>query len=323
MNRIKEIDFLKAVSILAVVGIHSISTTFESKDLIGKILGEALRFAVPGLLFAAGFLFNKNKEVHSRQIALKFIKRIIPPYLFCAFMIMFFNLPGKVQVLTVPSFLFNLFFGNVLGIYYYIFVILYLYCLSLLLRKLSDTIFVICWLVCFGTTILFYTNLKLFFPSSQNQFFFYLMRHPLIHLLPYLTGWLFSLYYKKIIFIKNYYQFVLLMILCLLCNQFVVAWVWSQLLTQVQIYFTILFLCLLGRNWQNNQIIFLSQSSYGIFLLHFPIVRAVQGLVPHITLDFSLGYALAAFMTGLGGSIMIIKLCQRIIGKYSIYLIGA
>lgn len=333
-NRINEIDILKAISIIAVVFIHSISTSFAGKELIEKILGDALRFAVPGLLFASGFLFNKNKNDSSKQIVVKFLTRIFPPYLFCSFIVLFFNLPGNLHPLndlTFNRFLFNITFGNILGVYYYIFVILYLYFFSLLLRKLSNTIIALLWCCSIGTTILFYTNLTLFFPPPQNRFFFYLMRHPIVHILPYLTGWFVSLHYERIIaFIKKRYN-VQLIILCLLniclltLNQFIKTFAYSQLIIQIQIYCSILFLCVIGKHYfkSNKIIIFLSKNSYGIFLIHFPIVRAVQTFAPEITLNFSMKYSFIAFIAGICGSIIIISIGRKIIGKYSKYLIGA
>ena len=60
-QRFHEIDALKCVSILTVVYIHSISTSFCPANFLGKLFADITKFAVPGLFFAAGFLFNLSK----------------------------------------------------------------------------------------------------------------------------------------------------------------------------------------------------------------------------------------------------------------------
>ena len=327
-RRFHEIDVLKCVSILTVVYIHSISTSFSPTNFLGILFANITSFAVPGLFFAAGFLFNIN-NVSTSQIITKKLIRILPPYIFCSLCIQFLNLPGlsvSLENLTTKQLMFNLIFGNTLGIYYFIFVLLYLYAFSLILRHIPDKWVLVIW----GISIflmLFFVKKVLF----QGYSFFILFRHPFIHVLPYLTGWVFLLYYQKITSIVRQHLTVIFFTLIILVIMLLTFTRMDggnfnlfPILTQFYIYLCIALLLIIGiKTTKHQKIIQLfSNYSYGIYLLHFPIVRSCQLLYPEIAVDYSFPYAFVSWSAGVSISIFIIFAIKKISGRYSVYLVG-
>jgi membrane-bound acyltransferase YfiQ involved in biofilm formation len=71
-----------------------------------------------------------------------------------------------------------------------------------------------------------------------------------------------------------------------------------------------------------KQIQFFSNYSYGIYLLHFPIVRSCQLLYPEIAADYSFWYAFVSWSAGISISVFIIFAIKKITRRYSVYLVG-
>jgi surface polysaccharide O-acyltransferase-like enzyme len=326
--RFHEIDVLKCVSILAVVYIHSISTSFSPTNFLGLFFADITRFAVPGLFFAAGFLFDINK-VSTGQIIKKKLIRILPPYVFCSLCIQFLNLPGlsvSLENLDAKQLIFNLVFGNTLGIYYFIFVLLYLYAFSLILRHIPDKWVLVIWGISIFLTLFFVKKVVL-----QGYSLFVLFRHPFFHCLSYLTGWIFFLYYQKITSIVKQHLTVIFLTFIILDIALLTfsrmnggSFNLFPILTQFHIYICITLLLILGIKTTKYQKIiqFFSDYSYGIYLLHFPIVRSCQLFYPEIAADFSFSYAFVSWSAGVSISVFIIFAIKKIAGRYSIYLVG-
>lgn len=328
-QRFHEIDVLKCVSILSVVYIHSISTSFYPANFLGRFMADFTGFAVPGLFFAAGFLFNKDK-VSTGQIIRKKIIRILPPYVFCSLCIQFLNLPGlsvRLENLNAKQLIFNLIFGNTLGIYYFIFVLFYLYAFSLILRRIQNKWVLAIWTASFFLLLFFVKNIFL-----HGHSLFVLFRHPSFHLFSYLTGWIFFVYYQKITSIVRQHLTVFFLTFIILD---IVLLTFSRMgggnfnsfpiLAQFHIYICITLLLILGmKGTKYKQIIqFFSNWSYGIYLLHFPVVRGCQLLYPEITADYSFWYAFVSWSAGVSISVFIIYVIKKITGRYSIYLVGS
>ncbi len=327
-QRFHEIDVLKCVSILTVVYIHSISTSFNPTNFLGIFFADITRFAVPGLFFAAGFLFNIN-NVSTSQIIKKKLIRILPPYVFCSLCIQFMNLPGltvNLEHLAAKQLIFNLIFGNTLAIYYFIFVLFYLYAFSLFLRRIPDKWVLVIWGISIFLTLLFVKQVIL-----QGSSLFIIFRHPFIHCLSYLSGWVFFLYYQKITSIVKQHLtivFFTLIILDIMLLTFTRIDGGSfdsfPILTQLYIYMCIALLLVIGIKTTKYQKIiqFFSNYSYGIYLLHFPIVRSCQLLYPEIAADYSFKYAFVSWSAGVSISVFIIFVIKKITGRYSVYLVG-
>ncbi len=291
------------------------------------------RFAVPGLFFASGFLFKKSGIGFKQQLT-KILLRIIPPYLSCSFVILIFNLPGQTtssEHVSLYTVVFNLIFGNVIGIYYFVFVILYLYIFSFFIKILPVFVIWIFWICMIMITVLFYFRMHLFFPEHYDNFFFLLLRHPCLHVLPYLSGWLFSLYYQRVrTFIKRHFRtlivsalFLDIVVLSIAQSSDVIPI--NPLAIQAHIYLSISYIIMFGFEgpWLKTTVSFLSKNTYGIFLLHFPIVRYIQSLLLETANKFSITSLLVTWFAGIIGSLIIIDITRRISGRFSFYIVGA
>lgn len=332
IHRFHELDVIKAASIVSVVCIHAIGQGFAATDPISRFLGDFTRFAVPGLLLATGFLFKKS-DISDLTLAWKLLLRIVPPYVFCSLVILLLNLPGNttsLKEITFSRFCFNLLFGHMIGIYYFVFVILYLYGLSFILRKLPEKIIKMLWVFSLAALILFYNRLDLFTVSDPRYFFFVLLRHPFIHLLPFLTGWLLSTnnYQVRAVLDDKAKSLFILSVVAdtglLLAISRNYGLTVHQLLVQAHVYCILLMLMILGIKGycQYRGTVFLSQSSYSIFLIHYPLVSWFQSLYPQTANQFAVSLWLGSWMFGLFGSIVIITLFRYVFGKYSRHLIG-
>lgn len=327
-QRFPEIDVLKCFCIFTVVYIHSISTSFTVTNSLGVFFSAFTRFAVPGLFFAAGFLFDKS-VLSTSQIIQKKLIRILPPYIFCSFCIQFLNVPGlsvSLADLDAQQLLFNLAFGNTLGIYYFVFVLFYLYLFSLLLRRIDAMWVLVMWGASF-LLLLFFVEKVVF----QGHSLLVLFRHPYFHLFSYLSGWVYCLYRTQIIsMVKSRLLLIMITILMFDIVNFLFAgmhggsFVPSLLLTQLHIYLFIALLLLIGIKTIKFQktIQFFSNCSFGIYLLHFPIVRSCQLVYPEIAADYSFWYAFIAWFTGVSISVLLILAIKKIAGRYSVHLVG-
>ncbi|MBN1655154.1 MAG: acyltransferase family protein [Deltaproteobacteria bacterium] len=341
-NRWFEIDLIKAVCILGVIYIHALSRVMITTDPIGLFLGDWTRFAVPGFIFAAGFLFKKG-EVDTADLAWRLLARIIPPYLVCSLVFIFLGVAERgvsasrgegAKIAT------DLLFGNAIGIYYFVFVISYLYAFSFLLRLCSSGMVLGLWFLSAALTVWFYLNplnfipaiLKQILPKEYYELYFILLRHPCVHLLFYLSGWAVNLYYDRIrpALSRNFIPLVAAAVAADIIALYVIhrsrahfsLW---QLTIQVHIALTLLCVMAVGIKGRFRVFFvdYLSRNTYAIFLLHFPFVRMIQNLFPEITVRFSLFHSSFAWLGGLFGSVVVITIAKLVFRKYSPYIVGA
>ncbi|MEN6509920.1 MAG: acyltransferase [Smithella sp.] len=327
-QRFYEIDVLKCVCILTVVYIHSISTSFEPSNFGGYVASDLCRFAVPGLFFAAGFLFDKQIN-STRQVIKKKLIRLLPPYLFCSICMQFLNVPGlsvELKNLNAGQFIYNLIFGNTLGIYFFVFVLFYLFFWSLVLRYVPGKWVLGLWAL---SALLLLAFVKGLIGSGMSLFLMF--RHPFFHLFAYMSGWIFSLYYETLGSLFRQYR---ISIICSGVVLVAIILVFTRvggnhfssfpILSQFYIYTCVILLITAGmwiHKFQSG-IQFVSNASYGIYLLHFPIVRACQSVYPEISVDYSFVYALISWCIGVSSSIFILLVIKKIAGRYSAYLAG-
>lgn len=341
-NRWFEFDVVKAASILGVIYIHSISRVMGQTDSTGIFFGDWTRFAVPGFVFASGFLFRKG-PVDTLRLAWRLFTRIIPPYLICSLVILSLGLaerggrggaPSGARIAT------DLLFGNTIGIYYYVFVISYLYAFSFVLRLMSRGMILSLWVLTIGVTVWFYLEpfrfiplfLKRVLPAEYYELYFVLLRHPCVHLFFYLTGWVVSLFYERLRYALSR-GFIPIVVIA--CAADVVAlyiihrayddFSLKQLTIQVHIILTLLCLLVIGirkRFWVAT-VDYLSRNSYAIFLVHLPFVRLIQSWFPTITVRYSPIHSNLAWLGGIAGSILVIALVKFVFRKFSPYVVGA
>lgn len=341
-NRWFEIDLIKAVSILGVIYIHSISRVVYPTDPTAVFFGDWTRFAVPGFVFAAGFLFKKG-EIDAPRLAWRLFIRIIPPYLVCSLVFLWLGVAERsigrgtsegTRIIT------DLLFGNTIGIYYFVFVISYLYAFSFILRLLSRGLVLAIWFVIIGLTVWFCLEpllfiplfLKQVLPKTYYELYFILLRHPCVHLFFYLTGWVVSLFYDYVRYAlkKGFVPFIVLALAADIAALYIIHRAYNgfslkQLTIQAHIILTLLCILVVGvkqRFWV-SAVDYLSRNTYAIFLVHLPFVRLIQSWFPAITVRYSPIYSNLAWLGGIVGSIIVITVVKLLFRKYSPYIVGA
>ena len=120
--RIYSIDWLKAVGIVTVVWIHSIGVPFTPEALSWSTYLAS--WAVPGFLFASGFLHYREEPV-SADLLRQWARRLLVPYLIASVLALLFratvlghhNLTPGLAVYSVLT-------ASAFGLYYYVGVLL-------------------------------------------------------------------------------------------------------------------------------------------------------------------------------------------------------
>lgn len=342
-----EIDGLKAIGIVTVVLIHSIQYQLLSETPLEKFLGTLTRFAVPSFFFIFGFLFNKSSR-SIKELVHKLVLRLIPPYLIASTLMLYLRwtfpwIESTPLQLSLLEILKIFFFGSALGIYYFLFVLLYLSLLGLLLRKLKDA-----WIIAFfffsvGAILAFYYH-PYGLPTSETHFFFVLFRHPALHLWPFLLGWIFS---KKIVHDDSWiHGFVtkkqpLLLTCIMIFDGITLCYILKfqdpaiqktlfqyftiqQSLLQLHSFWMLLILWKIGSCWKliERAITWVSLRSYSIFLFHLPLIRMMQRLLEPIHGKAPLLWIFSSCSIGLIITMILVWLGNRVLGRHSKWVIG-
>lgn len=103
-QRIKEIDYIRAISAMAVIAIH-VSAAYVEKSNVAYILNQTSRFAVPMFIILSGlsiFMSDKNKPITAISFIKKRFGKILIPYFFWS--LLYFIFANRHHILsTDPS----------------------------------------------------------------------------------------------------------------------------------------------------------------------------------------------------------------------------
>lgn len=338
--RYPEIDLLKAVSIATVVLIHAVSSSFRYGNLGEKLLADGTRFAVPAFLFAAGFLLDKTRR-ETGELAGKLCRRIVPPYLVCSLAVTVWLVAaaawwGAPSPPGARDVVWNLATGSSLGLYYFAFVIAYLYAFSLWLRKWPAPAVYALFAAEFLAFLGFWLGwLDFTMPTSPKWFWPVSFRHPAVHLLPFLAGWIVSMHYHKLrpLFV-NWGGWILAVALS--ADLVVLSLIEgtsplngprpsaAQLLIQAHIGIALFALLALGVRVQSTSraILFLSSASYAIYLVHMPFVKLMHLLcLPLADAVFPVRI-LVTWSVALAAAVLLVLAMKRLLPKHSSLLVG-
>ena len=139
-SRLTYFDFLRGIAILLVIGIHTYTISpFEGASNILRIgIRETLNFAVPLFLAISGFFIAK-KNMSSKKIYFSFLKKQLPRVYFPAVlwslpMLALWLYQGKDFLLSLGKVLGCMTFGP----YYFIVLIIQLYLLHPVIKKMAE-----------------------------------------------------------------------------------------------------------------------------------------------------------------------------------------
>lgn len=332
--RLFEIDLIKAVCIGAVVLNHAQDGLHLGHPALARLLQEWPRFAVPLFLWVAGFLFHKS-SVPTSTLLRRMARRIVVPYLVCSVFMLWFRAtwlfeprltdvsPGHILLLVLT--------GRTLGIYYFVALITGLYLFSLWLRTWPARLIWVLWGV-LGVRWLTSDVALLSLRGASSGLADVLTEMVVVGAFMYLSGWLLSLRYadwRPRLRRNSGWLFTLALLLefsaMLLITQLDTGSPWYALLTCVHFFAMLMGLLSAGLRWPTNapMIRVLSDWSYAIYLLHFPLLRAAQyGMVNEENAS-RLDILLVLWGMGMGGTVLLVLVLRRLLGRRSRLLIGA
>ena len=299
-NRKNWIDYLRVISMIAVVIIHVTSNTIETFHLssdvplmIYQILNGLMRFSVTTFVIISGMLFlNKEKQITFQKMIKKYCFRIFLVIIivggFFSFLELFFNTRtlSISMLIDIPLMLIK---GETWAHMWYLYLILGIYLITPFIKVLTDNLtkknyeyllmilFVFLFVIPFINMIF---NIQIFFsiPINSVYIFYYLF-----------GGYIITYNVTKKYRNASLFLLILTTILVILDNLFK----WNIFLTTYESIFTlfitngITMLFLNKKMPENKFLLSLSNCSFGIYLFHqFYINIIYKVLKIDLILDF-------------------------------------
>ena len=289
------IDWIKAIGILSVVFIHCLPSFLDpGVSGVDIWLHSMTGFAVPGFLFASGFLYASQRDQPWRVMLGRRLKRLLIPYLVFSGLTYVFpvstfstrttwineSLLGSGLDTSWASVLDSLAFGSALGPYYYVFVIFWLTLATPLIALIPRSMFPF---FVVGSIVIGWGFTGLYWGLYS---FFWWIRNPLHWLCFFAVGWWACLHYERVIqwVGGGRSKWVLgvgsIWALCAFYLAIDQSGLWSTFVRWVEIYLSIalIFFATAGRKKSSRLIRWLSQASYSIYLSHLFFLNALLSL---------------------------------------------
>jgi fucose 4-O-acetylase-like acetyltransferase len=322
-ERYPELDLLKAVGIVAVVLIHALPP-FWVPGSHGMAL-ELTRFAVPSFLAVSGFLYYQPQPVSLRVLGRR-LRRILPPYV-CVSLLVYAYSFARPHHVSADSLLQGLLLCSMFGVYYYVFVLIEMLCLTLIFSRLGrravTSLFVI-------TSVALVWMMLSAWDTTLGLI--WVVRNPLLWTPWFLLGWVTAAHRQTVLpFTSRHRQAILLA-----CVVVIAAWatffLTGTLVGRVQrtagvplMAATMVGVFAFARGRQKNPPLVdaISESTYAIYLLHpFFTQEVLRFLAPWSPASSPVSIVLA-WASGLLGSGVTIVAARRLLGEYSKDVIGA
>jgi len=314
-SRRPEIDWIKAVALVTVVFIHSLPPFFAQRVTPAELwLGELARFAVPGFLFASGFLYASSGSRDGSSTMGRRLKRLLVPYVLFSVLAQF----HPVEAPTDFSFVENLLSGAALGEYYYIFVIFWMILVVPLVERIPRAAFPGVVLV----ALFLQWGLETGFLVTLTPF--WSIRNPVRWVATFLMGWWVFENRVSIQRAVGAHRAVYLGLLIAIWVGFAIGlWVVPPGLARatlawLQIYASlgILFATRVGTGSAPRLVRWLSDVSYSVYLSHLffvdPVLQAIPRTVGAGWIALRLG---AAWLAGLAGGAAVAIAARFVLGE--------
>jgi surface polysaccharide O-acyltransferase-like enzyme len=323
-RRFVEIDILKVAGIATVILIHCVrSELFD--PLISPFevwVGYVTRFGVPAFLFASGFLYAGDPRPSWRGTG-KRLRRIVFPYLVASLAAQAWWAAKGISTETGSLWL-DLLFGSSMGPFYYVFVITILVAFTPLFARLPAWLLAVSCLVALGTQ--WYVDV-----IGTQLIMFFQFRSPFLWWAYFLIGWLVRLRHAQIerLALAHRLPAALVLAAAIAVLSTVSGSGGSQETVRTAAWLNIyailaaLYLAGAGRRQSPPALRFLSDATYGIFLLHLFFVTAVAPHFPPAPLRAELIPIAIPWLAGAAGSLATIVALRRLLGKRSRDWIGA
>jgi peptidoglycan/LPS O-acetylase OafA/YrhL len=323
-RRDAHVDWFKAIAILAVVSQHALTPYWNSwRGAADQFLEPAVHFHVSVFLFASGFLTHSAPAFGARDLA-KRLARILPPYVIASLVIELGNLPGRSG--TQP-FAFALLIGNVLAIYYFVFLLVACLLLTWPLSRLSERSLLailgglLAYMVAFPQL-----SVLMWGPLGAMLWGF---RDPGAYYAYFLAGWLARPHWRSIVDWVHARRAAAVPMAAVTAILYCGGWwlaapfmkdVWC--ITRVLYVASVLGLIIAmvrvspAPAWVRA----LSDATYPIYLYHYPVMLPAIAHMPNVPGPVRIAIAVAV---GLGATLGGVSVLRRVLGRWSRVLVGA
>jgi surface polysaccharide O-acyltransferase-like enzyme len=323
-RRYLEVDALKSAGIVVVVLIHSMRSGFvPNLTSLERWIGIQTRFAVPAFLMVSGFLYA-TRESRGLPKMVRRLRRILLPYLVASLLAQAWS-RWTGRITPTDSLVMDFLLGSSFGPYYYVFVIVGLVFVTTVFARMGR------WILPAGLVLAAIQWLleTRFLDLGAGQY--WQIRNPLLWWAYFLAGWGVRRNYDAIAAWIRPRQVIVAVGLIVLVGTlsvlgFADAPEWAlRSAAWVNIYAisALIFTATTGLGSSPTLIRVLSDATYPTYLLHLFFVYEMARRFPGPALQtHPLGVALSVF-AGLFGSLAVIFLARKLLGRHSRDLIGA
>jgi len=305
--------------------VHALPNVYSGHQIsaVDEWIGQVTHFAVPGFLACSGYLFAGSPGSRSWGSVRPRLERILLPYLvFSAAAWCYCNIWAAFGHQEDPTpFSWKLLLFSTMGHYYYVFLIAFLVLVTPLVARIPHKQL---WLVAIlAMSVQLAIELQLI-PLAP---LFWHVRNPLRCLGPFLLGWWAWLARERLLEQASGWRRLGWSVLLLSLT--VGSWaglglldLFSQLrllVGWVGIYTSLglMLMATLGRDRMPQTVCWLGSASYPLYLSHVFFMTPLLFGWPYVPGTFDLVRILAAWATGLVGSIALVMLCRQVLGAKS------
>jgi surface polysaccharide O-acyltransferase-like enzyme len=324
-QRFSEVDWIKAVGILVVVGIHSLRPVWNpDASPQERWLLHASVFAVPGFVLASGVL-HAAREPIPWPVTRRRIARLLVPYLVASAGA---EVVGTIQRAGLPTpgrLALDLLLGEAFGIYYYVPLMLLFVALAPLLARLPFRACIVLLGVALATELVYAG------PLAESAPVRWLVRNPLRWWGYYLLGWVLGLLHAR----ASAWIAERRLALGAAAGLGFASAAWAlarppapeslHLVVWLGAHAALALLVVLsiGRASVPAPVRALSERTYPIYLFHYFFVLPVLAALPAPAKTFAPGRAAAAWVAGLAGALAVTALGRAVLGPRSRLWLGA
>lgn len=314
-RRHPEVDWIKAVSAATVVMIHSFPPFPPRSSTVLWQFGEIMLFAVPGFLFASGFLYARAGSRDWLPTMGRRLRRLLVPYLGFSLLAQVYPLPLEVN--SELSLVEQLFYGAALGPYYYVFVIFWLTLATPLVARIPRSVFPAVVVAALILQWGFQTAVLVSFSPL------WWLRNPLHWAATFLLGWWFFEHRQTIgsVLQQNRAYWLVSLLGAWLAAQFYLAgaqngWV-MHTVSWLQSYATlgVILVATIGRSEAPRLVRWLSEASYSIYLSHLFFVGPVLRWLPQGGGWLVGTRIVAAWAAGMAGGSALLAAGRKFVGR--------
>ncbi len=320
-ERFHGIDVLKAFAILSVVWIHAHDTLGPNPSIAVQITRSFSHFVVASFLFASGFLHWSATPLPARTVGRRFL-RVLLPYTIASIVALTTSHWYQGSAPTWSEALYQFATGSALGFYHFVPLLIAAVLLSYFLSR--STV-----LTRFALVVMLIAGLLTAQGIIDVGTFWY-PRHPIRWWVYYLFGWVVREHWPQMLAIDERRSRIGAVVLASLGIAFAISGSWilstrtPRILWGALIYIGSLLwvggLVFSVRTQRTNAALqYLSDATYPVYLYHYFFVVPVWAALGHVG---SLRTTVVAYIAGWAGSLLVITVGRRSLGRWARWLIG-